>query len=260
MVKGRRKLEKQNVYELIEQLKRNPDDNSTKERLVLQYEQLVISLASRFTNDKTNREDLMQVGMIGLINAAWRYDQSYGTTFEAFAIPTIIGEIKRYIRDKTWSVQVPRRVKELSSKIQQAIDYLIQELQRQPTLEEIAQHLNITVSELAEIMLMNKNYKTLSVDFKAANNRSNDNSYVLSDIIGADEKYFDRIEAKMLLEKIFRALDEREQKILKYLYYDRLTQREVGEKLGISQMHVSRLQKEALMKLRKQLETFDEII
>lgn len=260
MVKGRRKLEKQNVYELIEQLKRNPDDNSTKERLVLQYEQLVISLASRFTNDKTNREDLMQVGMIGLINAAWRYDQSYGTTFEAFAIPTIIGEIKRYIRDKTWSVQVPRRVKELSSKIQQAIDYLIQELQRQPTLEEIAQHLNITVSELAEIMLMNKNYKTLSVDFKAANNRSNDNSYVLSDIIGADEKYFDLIEAKMLLEKIFRALDEREQKILKYLYYDRLTQREVGEKLGISQMHVSRLQKEALMKLRKQLETFDEII
>lgn len=257
MVDYKRKLENYTVYELIKRLKENEEDEDIKEQIVIRYKKLVNSLASKFAFDHTNREDLIQVGMIGLIHAARRYDPTYGTTFEAFAIPTIIGEIKRYIRDKTWSVRVPRRVKELNTKIQQAIDFLIVELQRQPNLDEIADYLGITVSELAEVMLMNNNYKTLSVDVKY-NHKSNDKNYSLSDIIGTDEKYFSRIETKMLLENILQKLDEREQKILMYLYYDRLTQREVGDKLGISQMHVSRLQKEALIKLRKQLEKLEE--
>lgn len=257
MTNCKRKQEDPTIYQLIEQLKQHPDNEKIKEKIVIHYTQLVYSLARRFAKDATNREDLIQVGMIGLINASLRYDNSYGTSFEAFAIPTIIGEIKRYIRDKTWSVQVPRKVKELSSKIQQAIDDLMIELQRTPTLDEIAKHLDISVSELAEAILMNNNYKSLSVDFKYHNN-SDDNNYSLSDIIGADETYFAQIETKMLLESVFKALNEREQKILKYVYFDRLTQREVGEILGISQMHVSRLQKEALLKLRKQLEKIEE--
>lgn len=256
MTNSKRKLNDPDIYELIEQLKKSPDNENIKELIVIEYKHLVNSIARKFAQDNTNREDLIQVGMIGLIHAAIRFDKSYGTSFESFAIPTIIGEMKRYIRDKTWSVRVPRKVKELSTKIQNAIDYLLVELQRSPKLEEIAEYLGISVSELGEAMLMNKNYKTLSVDFKY-NSSLDDNIYSLSDIIGADEQYFARIETQMLLENIFKALNEREQKILKYLYYERLTQREVAEILGISQMHVSRLQKEALLKLRKQLEKID---
>src|SRR5699024_4916291 len=131
-----------------------------------------------------------------------RYDKSHGASFETYAIPTIIGEIKRYIRDKTWSVYVPRRVKELGPKIRQAIDHLTVSLEKSPSVQEIAQYLSLPEEELSEVMSMAKNYKSLSVDFKYSK-VSDEKLFTLLDIIGEDEIYFDRIEMKMLLESAF---------------------------------------------------------
>lgn len=257
MTDSKGKLDKIDIYETIERLKEDPDNEEAKEKIVLHYKNLVHSLARKYAKDKMNREDLAQVGMIGLINAAQRFDKDYGSSFEAYAIPTIEGEIKRYIRDKTWSVRVPRRIKELGPKIQKAIEELTMDLQRSPNKEEVANHLNVTEEELGEAMKMSSNYKSLSVDFKY-NQLSDEKLYTLLDVLGVREKHYDLVEKKMLLESVFTTLSEREQKILKYVFYKRLTQSEVGDMLNISQMHVSRLQKEALLKLRRELERIYE--
>lgn len=245
------------VYDIIEQIQASPDNKEIKEEIVLQYEGLVYSLARKYAFDQANFEDLYQVGMIGLINAVKRFDLSYGSSFESFAIPTIKGEIKRYLRDKTWSVYVPRRVKELGPKIQRAIDQLLMTIERTPTLEEIANYLSLDKEELPELIEMMKNYNTLSVDFKYKK-VSDEQLFTLLDVIEVDESYYDHVERKMLLESIFPTLENREQKVLIHLFYDRMTQNEVGEILGVSQMQVSRLQRQALNKLRNELENIED--
>src|SRR5699024_2436810 len=251
------RIDQKQVQDMIEEIQKSPDNEKNQEKLVLHYEGLVHSLARKYAYDKTNIEDLYQVGMIGLMNATKRYDSSYGTSFESFAIPTIIGEIKRYLRDKTWSVYVPRRVKELGPKIQKAIDHLTVKLEKSPSVEDIASYLSIPEEELSEVMSMSKNYKSLSVDFKYRK-VSDENIFTLLDIVEADEQHYDQVERKMLLESVFPLLNDREQQVLKCLFYERLTQSETGELLSVSQMQVSRLQKKALNKLRNELEKIDE--
>lgn len=250
--------ERKQINEVIEKIQRSPEDEQLQESIVLYYEGLVRSIARKYAYDRTNIEDLFQVGMIGLMNATKRYDRSYGSSFETFAIPTITGEIKRYLRDKTWSVYVPRRVKELGPKIQRAIDHLTVTLEKSPSVQDIARYLNVDEEELSEVMSMAKNYKSLSVDFKYSK-VTDEKLFTLLDIIGEDETYFDHVERKMLLESLLPTLDKREQKVLDYLFYKRLTQSEVGDILGVSQMQVSRLQKQALTKLRNELEEIDDI-
>jgi len=247
-----RSVNDMNVYEKIDHFQRNPNDELVKEAIVLQYENLVYSIARNYATDRMNWEDLCQVGMIGLIYAAQRYDKQYGNSFKSFAIPTIRGEIKRYIRDKTWSVHVPRRVKELGPKIKKATDELTKQLQRLPNVTEIAEYLNVSESELIEAKKMTDNYNSLSVDYKYKQ-MSDNNLYTLLDIVGKKEHYFERVEIKLLLEDIFATLTVREQQVLKYIFYERLTQSEVGELLNISQMHVSRIQRGALNKLKEEL-------
>lgn len=244
---------KDEVYDWIEQLQHRPDDEDVQEKLVIYYEKLVKALARKYAHNRTNIEDLVQVGMIGLIIAAKRFNKMEGNSFEAFAIPTIIGEIKRYIRDKTWSIHVPRRIKELGPQINRMIDELTVDLQRIPTIEELAAKLDVTEEELFETIEISKNYKALSVDFKYDTNAEG-NLTTLLDMVGYQERHFDHVDRKLLLESIIPILSEREQKIIKYLFFDRLSQQEVGERLGISQMHVSRLQRQALLKLRNQIE------
>lgn len=257
MTKQRPHINRKQLYAMIEQVQQTPGNELIEEQIILNYTNLVYSLARKYAYDETNVEDLYQVGMIGLMNALKRFDHTYGSSFESYAIPTITGEIKRYLRDKTWSVYVPRRVKELGPKIQQAIDHLTITLEKTPSLQDIARFLDVPESELSEVMSMTKNYKSLSVDFKY-NKVSDEKLFTLLDVVGADEKHFDHIERKMLLESIFPSLERREQKVLIYLFYERLTQQEVGERLGVSQMQVSRLQKRALNKLRHELEQLDQ--
>src|SRR5690625_2130547 len=154
------------VYNWINLLQENSNDEATKEKLVLQYEGLVHSLARKYSYNRGNHEDLAQVGMIGLLISVERFNKSFGKSFEAFAIPTIIGEIKRFIRDKTRSVHVPRRIKELGPKINHEIDELTNSLQRSPTMKDIADHIHVSEEEIIETMEMSKSYKALSVDYK----------------------------------------------------------------------------------------------
>ncbi|WP_430788620.1 RNA polymerase sigma factor SigB [Virgibacillus flavescens] len=242
------------VYQWIEHLKENPDDNVIKEKIVLTYKDLVESIARKYSKNSSIHEDLVQVGMIGLLAAIRRFDASFGKSFESFAIPTIIGEIKRFIRDKTWSVHVPRRIKELGPKIKKAVDELTISDQKSPSVKEIAEYLEVSEEDILETMEMGKSYKALSVDRKVEAD-SDGSTVAILDLIGNNESGYENIDQKMLLEKILPILTEREQEILRCTYFDNLSQKETGEQLGISQMHVSRLQRRALLKLREAIQS-----
>ncbi len=242
------------VYEWIEQLQQDPDDKVTQEKIVLAYTDLVESIARKYSKNSNIHEDLAQVGMIGLLAAIRRYDASFGKSFESFAIPTIIGEIKRFIRDKTWSVHVPRRIKELGPKIKKAVDELTTENQDSPSVKEIADYLEVSEEDILETMEMGKSYKALSVDRKIEAD-SDGSTVAILDLVGNSENGYENVDQRMLLEKILPVLSEREQQILRCTYFDNLSQKETGELLGISQMHVSRLQRRSLRKLREAIKT-----
>jgi RNA polymerase sigma-B factor len=238
------------VYEWIEQYQKDPTDEVVQLKLVERYQDLVQSLARKFSKGKSIHDDLSQVGMIGLLAALRRYDPEFGRSFESFAVPTIVGEIKRFIRDKTWSVHVPRRIKELGPRIKKAVEELTNELQRSPKVDELAEYLNVSEEEVLETMEMGKSYQALSVDSSIEADQEG-STVTLLDLVGDQEQGFDLVDQQMLLKKAFAVLTEREQEILNCTYFENMSQKETGEKLGISQMHVSRLQRRALEKLRQ---------
>lgn len=238
------------VYDWIQKYQENMEDELTQSKIVSHYSGLVESLARKYSRGKSIHDDLVQVGMIGLLSAMRRFDASYGKTFESFAIPTIIGEIKRFIRDKTWSVHVPRRIKELGPKIKKAVEELTNDLQRSPKVVEIANHLQVDEEKVLEAMEMGKSYQALSVDSKIETD-SEGSTVTLLDLVGGQEEGFETIDHRLLLEKAFKVLTSREQEILKLTYFDNLSQKETGDRLEISQMHVSRLQRRALKKLKE---------
>jgi RNA polymerase sigma-B factor len=188
--------------------------------------------------------------MIGLLAAIRRYDKAFGRSFESFAVPTIVGEIKRFIRDKTWSVHVPRRIKELGPRIKRAVEELTTSLQRSPKIYEIADYLEVTEEEVLETMEMGKSYQALSVDSTIEADQEG-STVTLLDLVGSDDGGFDQVDKQMLLQKAFEVLTDREKEILQCTYFENLSQKETGERLDISQMHVSRLQRRALEKLRE---------
>jgi len=220
--------------------------------LVEQYTNLVGSLARKYSKGRDFHEDIMQVGMMGLLGAIRRYDPEAGKSFESFLIPTVIGEIKRFLRDKTWSVHVPRRVKETWPKIKKVVEELTNRNQRSPKIHEIAAYLDIPEEEVLEAMEMGKSYQAASVDTPIE--AGSDGSTVTTlDIIGSYDDGFEKVDQKLLLESVLHVLTEREREIIHSTFVENKSQKETGEKLGISQMHVSRLQKKAIEKLRMSL-------
>lgn len=242
------------VYQWIAILQEEPTNEEIQEKMVLQYKDLVESLARKYSRNSSIHEDLVQVGMIGLLAAVRRFDPSFGKSFESFAIPTIIGEIKRFIRDKTWSVHVPRRIKELGPKIKKATEELTSSNQESPTVGEIAEHLNVSEEEILETMEMGRSYKALSVDRKIEAD-SEGSTVALLDLVGDSEDGYANTDYKLILEKILPILSEREQKILRCTFFENMSQKETGELLGISQMHVSRIQRRSLRKLREAIQS-----
>ncbi|UOQ84303.1 RNA polymerase sigma factor SigB [Gracilibacillus salinarum] len=240
------------VYEWIRTFQKDPDNQLIQEKIVLTYQKLVKSLARKYAKNEMIYEDLEQVGMLGLLAAIRRYDPDVGKSFESFAIPTIIGEIKRFIRDKTWSVHVPRRIKELGPKIKKATEVLTTDNQKSPSIKEIAEYLEVSEEEVLETMEMSQSYNALSVDRKIEADADGSEVSIL-DLIGNQDQGFEDVDRQLLLEKIMPILNEREQIILKYTYFENKSQKETGEVLGISQMHVSRIQRHALKKLREAL-------
>lgn len=222
--------------------------------LVEHYTALVGSLARKYSHGKEFHEDIMQVAMIGLLSAIRRYDASVGRSFETFLIPTVIGEIKRFLRDKTWSVHVPRRIKETWPKIKKVVDELTNRYQRSPKIHEIAEHMEISEEEVLEAMEMGKSYQAASVD-QSIETGKDGSSVTAHDIIGRDDEGFEKVDQRLLLENALQVLNDREREIIYCTFISNQSQRETGERLGISQMHVSRLQKKALDKLRKAVES-----
>ncbi|MDX8046302.1 RNA polymerase sigma factor SigB [Gracilibacillus sp. S3-1-1] len=244
------------VYQWIRISQENPDDQATQEKIVLTYQNLVKSLARKYAKNEIIYEDLEQVGMLGLLAAIRRYDPNVGKSFESFAIPTIIGEIKRFIRDKTWSIHVPRRIKELGPKIKKATETLLTDNQQSPSIKEIADFIQVSEEEVLETMEMSQSYNALSVDRKIEADAEGSEVSIL-DLVGNKELGYDDVDRQLLLKKIMPILTEREQQILQYTYFENKSQKETGEILGISQMHVSRIQRQALKKLREALHAED---
>lgn len=237
------------ILRWIEQYQLSKDDVSLN-NLVIHYKNYVESIAKKYAYGKSNYEDIVQVGMLGLLGAIQRFDKSFGKSFEAFAVPTIVGEIKRYLRDKTWDVHVPRRIKELGPKIKAAVEHLTTKLQKSPSIEEIATYLDVEEEDVLEAMEMSSSYQALSMDYSIEAD-SDGSAVTLQDIIGKEDEGFEKTNQRIVVVEAMEVLDNREKEILKLTYFEELSQKETGEILGISQMHVSRIQRKAIKKLQE---------
>ena len=237
-------LPPEEVNALIKRYQDSEDDIAQTE-LVENYTRLVESLAYRYSRGQSHHEDLVQVGMLGLLGAIRRFDTSFERRFEVFLVPTVVGEIKRYLRDKTWSVHVPRRIKELGPRIKNTTDALTNELERSPTIQELAMKLEVTEEEVLEAMEMGQSYNALSVDHSIEADKDG-STVTLLDVMGQQDDNYELAEKRMILEKVLPILSEREQEIIKSTFIEGLSQKETGEKIGLSQMHVSRLQRSAI--------------
>jgi len=211
---------------------------------------LVKFAASRFRSRSEPMEDIVQVGTIGLIKAIDRFELSRGVEFPTFAMPTIIGEIKRFFRDTSWSVRVPRRLQELRLDLAKAGDELAQRLDRAPTADELAERLGISREEVVEGMAASNAYTASSLD---AQSEEDDSEGALADRIGYEDNGLEGIEYMESLKPLIAELPQRDRQILSLRFVANMTQSEIGDELGISQMHVSRLLSRTLVRLRKGL-------
>lgn len=211
---------------------------------------LVKFAASRFRSRSEPMEDIIQVGTIGLIKAIDRFELSRGVEFPTFAMPTIIGEIKRFFRDTSWSVRVPRRLQELRLDLAKAGDELAQQLDRAPTVAELAARLDLTKEEVVEGMAASNAYTASSLD---AQPEEDESEGALADRIGYEDHDLEGVEYIESLKPLIAGLPSRDRQILSLRFVANMTQSEIGEELGISQMHVSRLLSRTLVKLRKGL-------
>lgn len=228
-------------------------DIQVREELIERHLYIAEILSKRYTNRGIDYDDIFQVASMGLIYAVDRYDVHKGFEFSSFATPTIIGEIKKHFRDKGWTIRVPRRIQELSKKINNSKVFLSQKLQRAPTVEDIAIHLNCTQEEVLEAMEASKVYTPQSLDLTYDSN-NDDKDINLADLIGEDDIYFSRIENKDFIKRAMEKLNDMENKILIDRFYNKKTQVSIAKSLGISQMTVSRIEKRVIEKLRKELE------
>jgi RNA polymerase sigma-B factor len=228
----------------------DPARPALRERAIENWLPLAQHLARRYGGRGEPADDLYQVAVVGLIKAVDRYQADRGVDFAAFAIPTIVGEIKRHFRDRTWAIRVPRRLQELRLEITAANNTLTHTLGRAPTVADIAVHLKTTEEEVLEGLEGARAYNTASLSAPL----SDDGATTLADTLGDDDNAFELAELRISLGPAIAALDEREQRIVALRFHGNLTQTEIAEQIGISQMHVSRLLTKALAKLRRRLE------
>lgn len=225
-------------------------DLRARERLIESYLPLVRSLAARYRGRMESYDDLVQVGAIGLIKAIDRYDLSRGAELTSYAIPTIIGELRRHFRDRAWSLHVPRRLKELSLRLTFLVEDMTTELGRSPTVAELASSLETSEEEIVEALDVGRAYTTVAFPF-GRDEDSDGNGLAPS----VEEAGYETGEDRALLASSYQALEPRERRILHLRFFAGLSQSEIAHEIGISQMHVSRLIRRALEKLRDVLET-----
>jgi len=228
----------------------NSYSEEARDYLVAKYYSLVEFLARKFDGRGEPLDDLIQVGLIGLLKAIERYEPDRGVKFETYATPTIVGEIKRYFRDRSWNLKVPRGVKDLSLRIQQAKTEFVSENGRNPNREELAEVLRVSPEKVDEANQVVTNRFPLSLD-GTLNGDSEEDSGSFYFYLGQDDHSFDYVLDSLTLKEAFQELDDRDKQILFLRYFEELSQQQVGERLDLSQMHVSRLERRALNKLRQ---------
>jgi RNA polymerase sigma-B factor len=227
-------------------------DPRLRERLITMHQSLVRFLASKFANRGEPLEDLVQVGTIGLVNAVDRYNTDRGSKFSTYATPTIVGEIRRYFRDKAWSLKVPRRLQELNQATNKAADALSAQLGRSPTVAEIALYIGASEEETLEAIELGNAYETVSLEAQLTS-ESDSAPVTVGEMVGIEDETLKNLHSYGDLSAAMEELDEREKAIIVLRFFQDLSQTEVAQKLNVSQMHVSRLQRRALEKLKKSL-------
>jgi RNA polymerase sigma-B factor len=228
--------------------------DSAREALVHLHLALVDHCARRFRNRGEPFEDLVQVGTIGLIKSVDRFDTDRGVEFSTYATPTIIGEIKRYFRDKGWAIRVPLRLQELRMQISASAAELTQSLGRSPTPRELAEAIGCSVEEIVEGMESSNAYATLSLD---ATDDSDDGGQSMLDAIGIDDEALAQVEIRESVKPLLDSLPPREKTILLLRFFKNMTQSQIATEIGVSQMHVSRLLTRTLDQLRESMEDED---
>jgi len=227
---------------------RESGDRAAREELITRYLPLVKSLARRFASRGQPVEDLVQVGSIGLIKAIDRFDLERGVELSTYATPTILGEIKRYFRDKGWAVKVPRALQDLNVRLNRVIENLTVELRRSPTIAELAAAAGVTEEEVVEALESGRAYSSVSI-FSGGSN-DDDESLELLDCLGMEEGAYEVFEQRRVLAPAMERLDPRERLILHLRFFEGMTQTQVAARIGISQMHVSRLIRKSIENLR----------
>jgi RNA polymerase sigma-B factor len=228
---------------------RDSGDALAREELITRYLPLVKSLARRFASRGQPVEDLIQVGSIGLIKAVDRFDLERGVELSTYATPTILGEIKRYFRDKGWAVKVPRALQDLNVRLNRVTEQLTVELRRSPTIAELAAATKASEEEVVEALESGRAYSSVSIFSGGVSD--DDESLELLDCLGADEGAYEVFEQRRVLAPAMGRLEPRERLILHLRFFEGMTQTQVAARIGISQMHVSRLIRRSIDNLRQ---------
>jgi RNA polymerase sigma-B factor len=231
-------------------------DLQAREQLIEQYMSLVRSLARRYSYRGEQLEDLVQIGAIGLIKAIDRFDLDRGVELTTYATPNIIGEIKRHFRDKGWAVRVPRGLQELNVQLSRLVEQLTVQLSRSPTIPELAKAAGVEEEEVLEALESGRAYTSLSLSVGGGGGDDDDLDPLES--LGTEEHQYEVSEDRAVLAPGFKALDERERMILQLRFFEGLTQSQIAQQVGISQMHVSRLIRRSLEKIRETIAEDEE--
>ncbi|CAM5304662.1 RNA polymerase sigma factor SigF OS=Streptomyces tendae OX=1932 GN=GUR47_35945 PE=4 SV=1 [Streptomyces tendae] len=246
-----RQLSRQFFRRLTELEEGTPEYQYARNTLIEMNMSLVRFAAGRFRGRGDDMEDIVQTGMIGLIKAIDRFELSREVEFTSFALPYIVGEIKRFFRDTTWAVHVPRRLQELRVELARAREELSSRLDREPTVAELATLMNISESEVVEGQIAANGYNSSSLDAALTGDGPEGGESVLADFIGMEEDGLRLVEDFHSLAPLMAELSERDRQIIHLRFVEEATQAEIGERLGCSQMHVSRLIKRIITRLRE---------
>jgi RNA polymerase sigma-B factor len=223
-------------------------DPAVREELVARFMPLARRLASRYRGDREPLDDLVQVASLGLVKALDRFDPDRGVAFSSYAVPTILGELKRHFRDRGWSVRVPRDLQERIAKVERTAARLPTKLGRVPTVNEIAEHLDLDPEEVLEAMQAGQAHHAMSLD--AQSETEEGEGIPLSERVGEEDPGFDTVEYGVAIEDAVQSLSERDRTVLHLRFVEDLTQTQIAERVGVSQMHVSRILRGALERLR----------
>ena len=248
---GRVAWDKDRTRELFRRYKEQ-GDSEARDQLIMSHLNLVRFLASKFKNRGEALDDLIQVGTIGLIKAIDRFDPERGLEFTTYATPTIMGEIKRHFRDKGWSVRVPRRLQELSAKVNQVTDELTNQLQRSPSVAEIAESLGVSVDEVLEAMESSSAYS--SVPLEGGGSSDDEEAPSVIDHYATEDADLAASDDRIVLEEAIADFSPRERDVIRMRFVDGLTQVEIAERLGVSQVQVSRLLRRTLRRIQDKID------